>query len=115
MSQQKLGAAIGVTRQHVQKCEMGTRRLSASQLHQITSVLKIPPAFFFDDYDQAAAGLLQEQVEVLALIRDSGITAVQLRAIAALPDDARQAVVSLIEATARAESRRRGPAEAADS
>jgi transcriptional regulator with XRE-family HTH domain len=75
----------------------------------------VPPAFFFDDYDQAAAGLLQEQVEVLALIRDSGITAVQLRAIAALPDDARQAVVSLIEATARAETRRRGPAEAADS
>ena len=74
----------------------------------------VPPAFFFDDYDQDA-GLLQEQVEVLALIRDSGITAVQLRAIAALPDDARQAIVSLIEATARAETRRRGPAEATDS
>jgi transcriptional regulator with XRE-family HTH domain len=68
----------------------------------------VPPAFFFDDYDPKAAGQLQEQVEMLALVRDSGITAVQLRAIAALPDDARQAVVSLIEATARAETRRRG-------
>jgi transcriptional regulator with XRE-family HTH domain len=48
MSQQKLGAALGVTRQHVQKCESGTRRLSASQLHRITSVLKVPPAFFFE-------------------------------------------------------------------
>jgi transcriptional regulator with XRE-family HTH domain len=53
MSQQKLGAALGVTRQHVQKCEMGTRRLSACQLHRIASVLKIPPAFFFEGAPQA--------------------------------------------------------------
>jgi transcriptional regulator with XRE-family HTH domain len=64
----------------------------------------VPPAFFFDDYDPEAAGALREQVELLALVRDSGITAVQLRAIAGLSDQARQAVVSLIEATARAES-----------
>jgi len=48
---------------------------------------------------------------MLALIRDSGITAVQLRAIAGLPDAARDAVVSLIEATTRAESGRRGSGE----
>jgi transcriptional regulator with XRE-family HTH domain len=71
----------------------------------------VPPAFFFDDYDPRAAGLLREQVEMLALVRDSGITTVQLRAIARLPDDARQAVVNLIEATARAESRKRGSGE----
>ena len=72
----------------------------------------VPPAFFFDNYDPRAAGLLREQVEMLALVRDSGITTVQLRAIAGLPDDARQAVVNLIEATARAESRRRSSDEA---
>jgi transcriptional regulator with XRE-family HTH domain len=53
MSQQKLGAALGVTHQHVQKCEAGTRRLRASQLHQIASVLKVPPAFFFEGAPQA--------------------------------------------------------------
>jgi transcriptional regulator with XRE-family HTH domain len=53
MSQQKLGAALGVTRQQVQKCEAGTRRLSASQLHQIARVLKIPLAFFFEGAPQA--------------------------------------------------------------
>lgn len=68
----------------------------------------VPPAFFFDDYDPQAAGLLREQVELLALIRDSGISAVQLRAIAGLTEAAREAVVRLIEATARAESDRRG-------
>ena len=71
----------------------------------------VPPAFFFDDYDQQAAGLLREQVELLALVRDSGISAVQLRAIAGLPEAAREAVISLIEATARAESGRRGSEE----
>ena len=68
----------------------------------------VPPAYFFDDYDEKAAGLLLEQVELLTLVRDSGITAVQLRAIAGLPAEAREAVVRLIEATARAESGRRG-------
>jgi transcriptional regulator with XRE-family HTH domain len=53
MSQQKLGAALGVTRQHVQKCEAGTRRLSAYQLHRIANVLKIPPAFFFEGAPEA--------------------------------------------------------------
>ena len=84
-------------------------------IEALAKTFGVPPAFFFDDYDTQAAGLLQEQVEMLALIRDSGITAVQLRAIAALPDDARQAVVSLIEATARAETRRRGPSGTGDS
>jgi transcriptional regulator with XRE-family HTH domain len=74
----------------------------------------VPPAFFFDDYDPQALGLLRDQVEMLALIRDSGITAIQLRALATLPEDARQAVVSLIEATTRAESRGRGHDEGSD-
>jgi transcriptional regulator with XRE-family HTH domain len=53
MSQQKLGAALGLTRQHVQKCETGMRRPSASQMHQIATVLKVPPAFFFEGAPQA--------------------------------------------------------------
>jgi DNA-binding XRE family transcriptional regulator len=32
MSQQKLGAALGVTRQYMQKCETGTRRLTRAAL-----------------------------------------------------------------------------------
>jgi hypothetical protein len=56
----------------------------------------VPPAFFFDDYDQQQAGLLLEQVEMLALIRDAGITSAQVRALAELPPAGRQAVVDLI-------------------
>ncbi|HEV2377457.1 MAG TPA: hypothetical protein VGS19_35490 [Streptosporangiaceae bacterium] len=63
----------------------------------------VPPAFFFDDYDPQQTGLLQEQVELLALIRDSGITAAHVRALAELSPAARQAVADLIAHTARAE------------
>ena len=36
----------------------------------------VPAAFFFADFDEKQAGLLQEQVELLALIRDARIEAV---------------------------------------
>ena len=65
----------------------------------------VPPAFFFDDYDDQA-GLLQEQVELLALVRDARITSAQLRAILELSPAARQAITDLVEATTRDDTRR---------
>jgi transcriptional regulator with XRE-family HTH domain len=67
----------------------------------------VPPAFFFPDYDEEQAGLLQEQVELLALVRDTGVTTAQLRALLELSPGARQAVADLIEHTARVEAPRR--------
>jgi ESX-1-secreted protein regulator len=60
----------------------------------------VPAAFFFDDYDEQA-GLLHEQVELLALVRDARISSAQLRAILELSPQARQAIVDLVQATAR--------------
>jgi transcriptional regulator with XRE-family HTH domain len=59
----------------------------------------VPPAFFFDDYDPAQAGLLAEQVELLALIRDTGVTTAQLRSLLGLSPEALQAVTDLIRHT----------------
>jgi transcriptional regulator with XRE-family HTH domain len=67
----------------------------------------VPPAFFFPDYDEEQAGLLREQVELLALVRDTGVTSTQLRALLELSPGARQAVADLIEHTARAEAPKR--------
>lgn len=63
----------------------------------------VPPAFFFDDYDDEQAGQLMDQVELLTLMRDSGVTSAQLRALAGLTPAARQAVVDLIEHTSSRE------------
>lgn len=69
----------------------------------------VPPAFFFNGYDDEQAGLLREQVELLTLVRDAGVTSAQLRALLELSPGARQAVADLIAHTARTEARRRPP------
>ena len=46
MSQGKLGAALGLTFQHVQKYEKGTNRIGASRLQQISHILQVPVTFF---------------------------------------------------------------------
>ena len=48
VSQEKLGEALGLTFQQVQKYEKGTNRISASRLQQIAKMLGVPVAFFFE-------------------------------------------------------------------
>jgi transcriptional regulator with XRE-family HTH domain len=48
MSQEKLGDALGLTFQQVQKYEKGTNRIGASRLQQISHILQVPVAFFFE-------------------------------------------------------------------
>ena len=69
----------------------------------------VPAAFFFPEFDEKQAGLLQEQVELLAMIRDARIDTGQLRAILGLSPEARKAITDLIAVTSRDEARRRGP------
>jgi transcriptional regulator with XRE-family HTH domain len=49
MSQEKLGDAIGLTFQQVQKYERGANRIGASRLYDLSRVLDVPVSFFFDD------------------------------------------------------------------
>jgi len=78
-------------------------------LQALARTFGVPPAFFFDDYDDEQAGQLLDQVELLTMMRDSGVTSTQLRALASLTPAARQAVVDLIEHTASREADRRKP------
>ena len=49
LSQEKLGEALGLTFQQVQKYERGANRISASRLFQIGRVLDVPVAFFYEE------------------------------------------------------------------
>lgn len=49
MSQEKLGEAIGLTFQQVQKYERGTNRIGSSRLYDLSSVLDVPIGYFFED------------------------------------------------------------------
>ena len=50
LSQEKLGEAIGLTFQQVQKYERGANRIGAGMLWRIAEVLNVPVSFFFDGF-----------------------------------------------------------------
>jgi len=56
LSQEKLGDALGLTFQQVQKYERGVNRIGASRLFDLSRVLDVPIGFFFDDMPDAMGG-----------------------------------------------------------
>jgi len=55
LSQEKLGEAIGLTFQQVQKYERGANRIGASRLLELSQVLGVPVSFFYDETDPVHA------------------------------------------------------------
>lgn len=55
LSQERLGGALGLTFQQVQKYERGVNRVGASRLFDLSRVLDVPISFFFDDMPDALA------------------------------------------------------------
>ena len=62
LSQEKLGDALGLTFQQVQKYERGANRVGSSRLFEISRLLDVPVSFFFEDMpgDVAAAATAQQ-------------------------------------------------------
>jgi len=55
MSQERLGEALGLTFQQVQKYERGANRVGASRLFDLARALQVPVGFFFDDLPEGAS------------------------------------------------------------
>src|SRR5260370_738995 len=49
MSQEKLGTAVGLTFQQIQKYERGSNRIGSSRLFEFAKVLDVPVSYFFDE------------------------------------------------------------------
>ena len=49
MSQAKLGTAVGLTFQQIQKYERGFNRMGSSRLYEVAKVLDVPVSYFFDE------------------------------------------------------------------
>lgn len=62
LSQTVLAEAIGLTFQQVQKYERGANRISASRLYDLSQVLGVDMAYFFDEMDQATKKASPAQV-----------------------------------------------------
>lgn len=73
LSQEKLGAALGVTFQQIQKYEKGTNRISASALEAISRFLDVPVSYFYADAggtaDAARGPGFAEDGDALELVR----------------------------------------------
>lgn len=99
MSQERLGEALGLTFQQVQKYERGVNRVGASRLYDLSRVLDVPISFFFDDMaDSSPPGAYIPQPSLGA--RRSFGFADRQDAITAPPDDSmsRRETLELVRA-----------------
>jgi transcriptional regulator with XRE-family HTH domain len=55
MTQERLGEALGLTFQQVQKYERGANRIGASRLYRLSEILDVPVSFFFDEINRESA------------------------------------------------------------
>ncbi len=55
ISQSDLAVAVGLTFQQIQKYEKGSNRISASKLYDISQLLKVSAAYFFEGLDDLQA------------------------------------------------------------
>ena len=57
LSQEKLGDALKLTFQQIQKYEKGLNRIGASRLQEISGLLGVPVEFFFEGAPQNAVAM----------------------------------------------------------
>jgi transcriptional regulator with XRE-family HTH domain len=62
MSQEKLGEAIGLTFQQVQKYERGANRVGASRLYDLSRVLDVPVSYFFEEMSPGVASAAEARL-----------------------------------------------------
>lgn len=98
ISQQKLGAEVGVSFQQLQKYERGGNRISAGTLVQLARALDVPVSYFYDGLDGVNQG------DDTAALADRGSRKVA-RLWASIQDDgARTAILNLCRAMAASAS-----------
>lgn len=99
LSQEKLGEALGLTFQQVQKYEKGTNRVSASKLYRLAQILDVPIAFFFDSLPGSDEPPLKATEDDPLYRRE---TVALVRAYYGIPDQVvRDRLLSLVKSLSR--------------
>ncbi len=110
MSQEKLGDALNLTFQQVQKYEKGANRIGAGRLFRIAQLLGVSVQFFFDDAPDSqpvsASGFMESDAAPMMMDFVQTPEGIHLnRAFAAIKDNAvRKRLVDLARALAGQES-----------
>ena len=66
LSQDEIGARLGLGFQQIQKYERGTNRIGASRLYRLSKVLGVPVDFFFEDLSMEVAAASKHRAAVIA-------------------------------------------------
>jgi transcriptional regulator with XRE-family HTH domain len=108
MSQEKLGEALGLTFQQVQKYEKGTNRIGASRIQKISDILQVPVSFLFEGGPGSTVGAQGfSEAPSTAYVSDFLATSEGLaltRAFTRIPDaKLRRSIVDLVEQIAARE------------
>jgi transcriptional regulator with XRE-family HTH domain len=69
ISQEKLGAALGVSFQQVQKYEKGVNRIGTGRLHAIAKFLVLPLGYFFEGLDADGSRKTTRSPEIDAITK----------------------------------------------
>ncbi len=108
MSQEKLGEALGLTFQQVQKYEKGTNRVGASRIQQISEILQVPVSFLFEGSPGATGTKAEGEAASPAYVSDFLATSEGLaltRAFTRIGDaKLRRSIVELVEQIAAHEN-----------
>jgi transcriptional regulator with XRE-family HTH domain len=100
MSQERLGEAIGVSFQMVQKYERGDCRVGASRLLKISSALNVPVAFFFEHFEGEQTNVLiaaEDKFGFDEKIFQSKESLDLLKAYHSLPEAVRKHVLGMVK------------------
>jgi transcriptional regulator with XRE-family HTH domain len=107
LSQERLGNALGLTFQQVQKYEKGMNRVGAGRLSDVAKILAVPVTFFFEN--RAGGDKAPMVNESLAAITEALSSPDGLRIARALAQihepNLRRRVADLLEAIVESESR----------
>jgi transcriptional regulator with XRE-family HTH domain len=108
LSQERLGTALGVTFQQVQKYEKGANRVGAGRLSDVARALSVPVSYFFEsDAADAPAGSLGEGFNDITVVLSTTEGIRIARALARIPDaEMRRRIADLLEAMIERETRR---------
>lgn len=107
LSQEKLADALGITFQQVQKYEKGANRIGASRLFDLSRVLDVGVAYFFDDYESAGSSLGFAEPGTSAPMDDMDVMSQRetldlVRAYYQIPDKTvRKSVIELVRSLAK--------------
>jgi transcriptional regulator with XRE-family HTH domain len=95
LSQTDVARSLGVSFQQIQKYEIGSNRIAASRLYELSNILDVSTSYFFEGLDDVQTTQRDESVSIV-------------NAVAALKDEkVRSRVLTFIEDVAGANVSRR--------